>query len=118
MTRDEFDTFCKSLPATTHVVQWGGASVWKVGGKVFAIAPCVEDGAYLPVSFKASPLAYEVLLQQPGIIKAPYLSRGQWLRVENADAMDDNTLKSHIAESHSLIATKLTKKLRTELGLV
>ncbi len=26
-----------SLPATTHVVQWGGAHVWKVGGKVFAV---------------------------------------------------------------------------------
>ena len=23
--------------ATTYVVQWGGAHVWKVGGKVFAI---------------------------------------------------------------------------------
>jgi len=118
MTRDEFDAFCASLPATTHVVQWGGASVWKVGGKVFAIAPCVEDGAYLPVSFKASPLAYEVLLQQPGIIKAPYLSRGQWLRIDIEGTMDDDTLKSHITESHSLIAAKLTKKLRKELGLI
>ncbi len=26
-----------SLPATPHVVQWGGSDVWKVGGKVFAI---------------------------------------------------------------------------------
>ena len=37
MTRDEYNAFCASLPATTHVVQWGGADVWKVGGKVFAI---------------------------------------------------------------------------------
>jgi len=118
MTRDEFDAFCGSLPATTHVVQWGGASVWKVGGKVFALAPCVEDTAYLPVSFKASALAYEVLLQQPGIVKAPYLSRGQWLRVESENAMDDDTLKSHIAESHNLIAAKLTKKMQGELGLI
>ena len=37
MTLDEYNAFCGSLPSTTHVVQWGGADVWKVGGKVFAI---------------------------------------------------------------------------------
>ena len=30
-------TFCAALPATSHVVQWGGSHVWKVGGKLFAI---------------------------------------------------------------------------------
>ena len=37
MTRKDYDAFCKSLPHATHVVQWGDASVWKIGGKVFAI---------------------------------------------------------------------------------
>ena len=36
MTRSEFDAYCAGLPATTNVVQWGNASVWKVGGKIFA----------------------------------------------------------------------------------
>ena len=38
MTLDEYDQFCGSLPQTEKAVQWGGAHVWKVGGKVFAIA--------------------------------------------------------------------------------
>ena len=37
MTREEYDAFCAGLPHVAHVVQWGDASVWKVGGKVFAI---------------------------------------------------------------------------------
>lgn len=37
MTRDEFDGYCRSLKATTNVIQWGNSSVWKVGGKIFAI---------------------------------------------------------------------------------
>lgn len=37
MTYEEYNNFCGSLAATTHVVQWGGSDVWKVGGKVFAI---------------------------------------------------------------------------------
>jgi hypothetical protein len=31
MTLDEYNSFCGSLPFATHVVQWGGAHVWKVG---------------------------------------------------------------------------------------
>ncbi|WP_348541452.1 MmcQ/YjbR family DNA-binding protein [Sulfitobacter albidus] len=37
MTRDELCQFCASLPHATHVVQWGGADVYKVGGKLFAV---------------------------------------------------------------------------------
>jgi predicted DNA-binding protein (MmcQ/YjbR family) len=34
----EIHTFCLCLSGATHVVQWGGSDVYKVGGKVFAIA--------------------------------------------------------------------------------
>ena len=44
MTYDEFNDFCGSLTATTHVIQWGDAHVWKVGGKVFAIGGWGDDG--------------------------------------------------------------------------
>ena len=37
MTREEINAFCGSLRAVTHVVQWGGADVWTVGCKVFAM---------------------------------------------------------------------------------
>ncbi|NNF79091.1 MAG: MmcQ/YjbR family DNA-binding protein, partial [Rhizobiales bacterium] len=43
MTYEEYNAFCGALPATTHVVQWGGAHVWKVGGKVFAIGGWADD---------------------------------------------------------------------------
>ena len=65
MTRDEFNAFCDRLTATTHVVQWGGADVWKVGGKVFAI--CGWNDGKDAFTFKASDLAFEVLRDQPGI---------------------------------------------------
>ncbi len=37
MTQAEFNAFCESLPHTSHVVQWGDADVWKIGGKVFSV---------------------------------------------------------------------------------
>ena len=76
MTLDDYNSFCASLPHTTHVVQWGGAHVWKVGGKVFAIGGW-SDGDGLAVSFKVSEMAFDILKEQPGLRPAPYLaSRG------------------------------------------
>ena len=66
MTLDEYNAFCASLPAATHVVQWGGAHVWKVGGKVFAIAGW-SDGDDLAVTFKCSDIAFDILREQPGL---------------------------------------------------
>jgi predicted DNA-binding protein (MmcQ/YjbR family) len=60
MTLDEYNTFCGSFPAGTHVVQAGGSDVWKVGGKVFAIAEWGEDHA-LATTFEVSEIAYDVL---------------------------------------------------------
>ena len=76
MTLDEFDRFCADLPHSTHVVQWGGASVWKIGGKVFAIGGWNETPP-LAVTFKCSGLSFAILKDRPGLRPAPYLaSRG------------------------------------------
>jgi predicted DNA-binding protein (MmcQ/YjbR family) len=73
MTYEEFNAFCRALPATTYVVQWGGSHVWKVGGKVFAIASGRDDKP--SSAFKASDIAYEMLRDQPGLRPAPISHR-------------------------------------------
>ena len=117
MKLDDYNNFCASLPHTTHVVQWGGAHVWKVGGKVFAVAGSREGGR-VAVTFKCSPLAFDILSEQPGLRPAPYLaSRGiKWIQRQSAETMDDAALKDYLAESHRLVAAGLPKKLRRELG--
>lgn len=117
MTRDGFNAFCRELQATVHVVQWGNADVWKVGGKVFAICGWSEgEDAF---TFKASEIAYEVLQDQPGVRPAPYLaSRGlKWLQVYGPPGLSDAALKEHIVMSYDMVVAKLTKKKRAELGL-
>jgi predicted DNA-binding protein (MmcQ/YjbR family) len=118
MTLEEYNTYCASLTATTHVVQWGGAHVWKVGGKVFAIAGWSKDDAFA-VTFKVSELAYEILKEQPGLQPAPYLaSRGmKWIQNYADSGLDDAGLKDYIAESHRIVALGLTKKLHRVLGV-
>ena len=118
MTLDEYNGFCASLPHTTHVVQWGGAHVWKVGGKVFAIGGW-GGGEALAVTFKCSDMAFDILKEQPGLRPAPYLaSRGMtWFQRQSGESMDGDGLKDYLRESHRLIAAKLSKATRKQLGL-
>ena len=122
MERDAFDRFCASLPASFQVVQWGGSTVWKVGSteqsKVFAIAGW-GDGVHPAYTFKVSPIAYEMLRQEPGLRPAPYLaSRGmKWIQQFEEPGLSDKDLEAYLAESHRLASRNLTKKLRLSLGL-
>jgi predicted DNA-binding protein (MmcQ/YjbR family) len=65
MTYAEFNRICRVPPATTHVIQWGGSQVWKVGGKVFAVGgPGAVETCF---TFKVNELAYEMLKELPGL---------------------------------------------------
>jgi predicted DNA-binding protein (MmcQ/YjbR family) len=117
MTYEEFNAFCRTLPATTYVVQWGGAHVWKVGGKVFAIGGWQDEEASF--TFKVSNIGYEMLKDQPGLRPAPYLaSRGlTWIQHFAEPGLSDAELRDYIRQSHVIVAQGLSKKRRMELGL-
>ena len=117
MNRDEFNIFCATFPATSHVVQWGNADVWKVATKVFAIGGWADGRDAF--TFKVSDIAFEVLPDTPGIRPAPYLaSRGmKWLQHYDEPGLSDAELKQHIAMSYDLVAAGLSKKKRLELGI-
>lgn len=117
MTRTGFNRFCASLIATSHVVQWGGSDVWKVGPKVFAIG--VPQGKQMLITFKVSPMAYELLRQEPGLRPAPYLaSRGlTWIQHYEPPGLAEADLRAYLRESHRLVALGLSRRLRQSLGL-
>jgi predicted DNA-binding protein (MmcQ/YjbR family) len=117
MTYEEYNEFCRDLPATSYVVQWGGSHVWKVGGKVFAIGGWRDDEPSF--TFKVSEIAYETLKEQPGLRPAPYLaSRGmKWIQHFAKPGLSDDGLRDYIRESHFIVLQGLSKKKRIALGL-
>jgi predicted DNA-binding protein (MmcQ/YjbR family) len=117
MTRQEFDEVCRALPKSTHVEQWGGASVWKIGGKIFAVCSNWGGGAGGKISFKCSDMSYDILRQQPGVIPAPYLARAKWVQLETAQALGTRDIRAYLETAYRLVAKKLTKAKRAELGL-
>jgi predicted DNA-binding protein (MmcQ/YjbR family) len=117
MTRAEFDAHCSALPGTTHVIQWGDASVWKVGGKIFAICSNWGPGSEDAVAFKCSDLAFQMLCERDGVVPAPYLARAKWAQVRSNADLGDDDIRAYVTEAHKLITAKLTRKQRAELGL-
>ena len=118
MTYDEFNRFCGSLAATSHVVQWHGSDVWKVGAKVFAIGGW-DDGTGARFTFKVSDISYEVLKGRPGLRPAPYFaSRGmKWIQHHGEPGLSDDELKDYLRQSHRIVSVGLTKKIQRQLGL-
>src|ERR1700749_3613877 len=104
MTYGKFNAFCRALPATTYVVQWGGSHVWKVGGKVFAIGGWQDDAPSF--TFKVSHISFKMLRAEPGLRPPPYLaSRGlKWIQHFASPGLSDRELQDYIRRSYMIVA--------------
>ena len=113
MRRTGFEPFVLGLPGTTIVHQWRDDSVAKVGGKIFALLDRDPGEIWL----KVSPMAYDLLTELDGIRPAPYFARASWVAIGPDSPLGDDDLVAYLKEAHRLIASKLTRKLKAELGL-
>ena len=106
--------YCLSLPHATEQVQWGDDLVFKVGGKMFAIAVLVPHK--IAMCFKCTPEEFAEVTEMPGVIPAPYMARAYWVALESEDALPRAEIKRRISRSHELVLTKLPKKVQMELA--
>ena len=105
---------CLSFPHATESVQWVKDLVFKIGGKMFAVAS-LEPGDHV-FSFKCTPEKYAKLIERPGIVPAPYMARAQWVAFEREDALPRIETKELLRQSYDLVFAKLTRKAQAELG--
>jgi predicted DNA-binding protein (MmcQ/YjbR family) len=115
MSPDAFHDAALALPAATFDVKWGSDRIYSVGGKMFAAAGALDP----PVghAFKASDLAFEMLVAQGLARPAPYLARAKWVQLIRCDALSDRDICAYLAQAHAIVAAGLTKKARVALGL-
>ena len=113
MAVDFVRRYCMSLPHATEVMQWESL-VFKIGGKIFAIAALEPGRVWL--SFKCSPDDFAELTEREGIVPAPYLARAKWVGLESGDALSTAELKQYLRRSYDLVVEKLPKKARAALG--
>ena len=117
MTPDAFHQAALALRGATFDIKWGADRVYSVGAKMFAAAGSVGDPAP-GYSFKATDMAFELLIEQGLARPAHYLARARWVTLLGPDALPDDELRSYLAQAHAIVAEGLTKKARRELGLL
>ena len=114
MNIDWVRQYCLSLPHTTETVQWGDDLVFKIAGKMYAVA-ALEPGDHW-LSFKCTPDEFARLVEQEGIIPAPYLARAHWVSLETADALSRAEIKRLIHGAYDLVFARLPRKTQIQLG--
>jgi predicted DNA-binding protein (MmcQ/YjbR family) len=105
---------CLSFPHSTEQVQWESDLVFKIGGKMFAVAP--TEPAPVELSFKCTVEEFAELVERPGIVPAPYLARAHWVSLETESALPRAELKRLLRQSYDLVFAGLTKKMQAKLG--
>ncbi|HEX5871399.1 MAG TPA: MmcQ/YjbR family DNA-binding protein [Longimicrobium sp.] len=112
--KDVLLDFCRSLPGATEDVKWGDHLVFSVGEKMFAMFDVGESDI---VRFKVAEGLFPILTREAGISPAPYLARQSWIRLEHTRVLPREQIQDLLRESHELVASKLTRRLRRELGI-
>jgi predicted DNA-binding protein (MmcQ/YjbR family) len=113
VTRDELHAAAMTLPGTVLDIKWGDDHCYCVGGKMF----CATDGAYSGLSFKATDIAFEALTEASRAKPSKYLARAKWLTLEDLPGQDAAEVADWVRTAHGLVAARLTRKQRAELGL-
>jgi predicted DNA-binding protein (MmcQ/YjbR family) len=117
LTRKAYNQVCSRLAGATFVEQWGGAQVWKVGGKVFAIA-WFEKGHEPGITFKVSDIGWEVLREAEGCKPAPYMaSRGlKWIQSYAQPGLSNAELKGYLEASYRMVREALPRRVQALLA--
>jgi predicted DNA-binding protein (MmcQ/YjbR family) len=105
--------YCLTLPRTTETVQWGNDLVFKIAGKMYAVA-ALEPGDHW-LSFKCSQEDFDNLIERPGIKPAPYMARAQWISLETEDALSPAQIKKLIRQAYDIVFARLPKKTQASL---
>jgi predicted DNA-binding protein (MmcQ/YjbR family) len=105
---------CLSMPHATERVQWGNDLLFCIGNKMFAVAGL--DAKYpTKLSFKCTPEKFAELVEQEGIIPAPYVARYHWVALEDLNALPAKELKALLKNAYQLVHDKLPKKVKDNL---
>ena len=116
MTAARLRRACLALPGAEETFPFGPEnSVFKVAGKLFAIAPL--NSKPLRVSLKCEPaLAEGLRAAHPEIIPGYHLNKRHWNTVMLDGDLDDRMVVEMIEDFYDLIVAKLPKATQRKLG--
>jgi predicted DNA-binding protein (MmcQ/YjbR family) len=115
MSGDELRDLCLSFAGTSETFPFSaGMSVFKVAGKIFAIAPLEAEP--LTVSLKCEPgLAERLRETHPAISPGYHLNKRHWNTVVLDGSLTDTLVADLVEDSYDLVVSALPKARRRAL---
>jgi predicted DNA-binding protein (MmcQ/YjbR family) len=113
VTKDELHAAAMALPGAELDIKWGSDHCYCVGGKMF----CATDPDYSNLGFKATEIAFEALTSTGRVKPSKYLARAHWVTLEDLRAAEADEVADWVRTAYGLVAAKLPKKVRQELGV-
>jgi predicted DNA-binding protein (MmcQ/YjbR family) len=115
-------TFLKALPHVVETQQWGDNLVFwvgdkAIGGKMFALLDLSGGLAHGVGMFSAGPERFAELVEQDGLIPAPYMARIHWVAARRWDALRNSEWEAGWIAAHEITLNKLPKRVRETLVL-
>jgi predicted DNA-binding protein (MmcQ/YjbR family) len=95
---------CLSLPNTIENLQWEDELCFKVRGKIFAMVSLSSVPQRL--IFKCDPEEFAELMENEGVVPAPYLGRYKWAMLESLEVLPDSEIDRCIRKSYAMVAAK------------
>ncbi|RPI44951.1 MAG: hypothetical protein EHM46_02250 [Bacteroidetes bacterium] len=115
MTVEDLMEICNRLKGVTTDVKWEDHLSFNVGERIFLLTS--PDSVPPSASFKVSGEDFDELTARPGVTQARYFAKRQWVSVDNINRLNPSEWKIFIERSYRLVASKLSKKQQSELGL-
>ena len=117
MDIEQLHDYCLSLPHSSESMPFGdGYIVYKVVDRIFAIM--MPDGGEPRLSLKCDPeRAEDLRATYPAIIPGYHLNKKYWNTLLLDQHLPPKLLRSLIRHSWNEASAKLTKRVRTELGI-
>lgn len=107
--------YCLSFKGATEEIQWEDHLLFKVRGKIFVITS-IDNTAENLLSIKSDPEVFDELIENEGIVPAPYLAKAKWIAVKRNCRLKPAELKALIKKSYYLVYEKLPKKIKAEIS--
>ena len=109
------------LPHAVETMQWGDNLVFwvgdkAIGGKMFCLLN-LDAGASGVISYSAGAERFAELVEQEGIVPAPYMARIHWVAVERWDVLRNTEWESELRAAHAITLAKLPKGVRAVLAM-
>jgi predicted DNA-binding protein (MmcQ/YjbR family) len=115
MSIEEIQSICQDLPAVTQDIKWEDHLCFNVGDKMFLVT--CPDQVPSSATFKVADEDFEEISAREGFKPAPYMARYKWVYLDDIRRLTPQQWQAHIAASYRLVAAKLPKKMRQQLGL-